>query len=137
MRMQVRKIAIITPCVVLLLSGCASAPSQQQIANADYGSPMSVDQCKSIAEQDITNQLKDPSSAQFKNEPACQKGWMSSAPLLGLKAAFGYLQKGEVNAKNSFGGYVGFRPFMVLIKNGQAIRSCITDSDGICMPSDD
>jgi hypothetical protein len=35
---------------------------------------------------------------------------MSSVPVLGMEAAFGYLQKVEVNGKNSFGGYVGFRP---------------------------
>ncbi len=136
MKIRIHKKALYIPLFVLLLAGCASAPNQQQIANADYGSPMSPDQCKPVAEQDIANQLKDPNSAQFRNEPPCQKGWMSSVPLLDMKVTFGYLQKGEVNGKNAFGGYVGFRPFLVLIKNGQVIRSCITDSDGICIPSE-
>lgn len=127
---------VIVSLLGFLLTGCASAPTQQEIANADYGTPMSEDQCRRIAEQDIANQLKDPNSAQFRDEQPCYKGWLSSAPLLGMKAAFGYVQKGEVNGKNSFGGYVGFSPYLVLIKNGQVVRSCITDSDGICIPSE-
>lgn len=87
-----------------------------------------------LAQQTISNKLKDPSSAQFRNEQPCFKGWMSSVPIMGLKAAFGYLQKGEVNGKNAYGGYVGFRPYMVLMRNGTVIRSCFTDADGICMP---
>jgi hypothetical protein len=116
------------------LAGCASAPNQQETANADYGRAMSPAECKTLAEQTISSKLKDPSSAQFRNEQPCFKGWMSSVPVLGIKAAFGYLQKGEVNGKNSFGGYVGFRPYMVLMKDGLVVRSCITDADGICLP---
>lgn len=118
----------------IALTGCASAPSQQEMGSADYGSEMSAAECKTLAQQTISNKLKDPSSAQFRNEQPCFKGWMSSVPIMGLKAAFGYLQKGEVNGKNAFGGYVGFRPYMVLMRNGTVVRSCITDADGICMP---
>jgi hypothetical protein len=118
-----------------LLAGCASAPTQQEISHADYGQPMTQQQCLSISEAAIANQLKDPSSAQFRDEVPCHTGWVSSVPLLGMKAAFGYVQSGEVNGKNSFGGYVGFRPYLVLMKNGYVVRSCITDQNGICIPS--
>lgn len=121
--------------VVAFASGCASAPTQQQIAAADYGAAMSPEQCKATAEQAIAYELKDPGSAQFRNEQPCYNGWVSSIPILGMKAAFGYIQKGEVNGRNSYGGYVGFRPFMVLMKDGAVVRSCITDNDGICMPA--
>ena len=123
-------------CVaVLFLAGCASAPTQQEIAGADYGSPMTPSECLSMAQQAIASRLKDPGSAEFQNEAPCHQGWVSSVPILGMKAAFGYVQRGEVNGKNSFGGYVGFRPFLVLMKNGEVVRSCITDENGICMPS--
>lgn len=118
-----------------LLAGCASAPTQQEISHADYGQPMTQQQCLSISESAIANQLKDPNSAQFRNEAPCHTGWVSSVPILGMKAAFGYVQRGEVNGKNSFGGYVGFRPYLVLMKNGAVVRSCITDQNGICVPS--
>jgi hypothetical protein len=47
----------------------------------------------------VAGQLKDPESARFKNLKAREDGM--------------YLC-GEVNAKNSFGGYVGFRRFYAL-----------------------
>lgn len=137
MRMSSIKVAIGASMFAVFLVGCASAPTQKQIANADYGTPMSSSECKSLAGRAIANQLKDPRSAQFRDEQSCFTGWMSSVPILGLKAVFGYLQKGEVNGKNSFGGYVGFRPFMVLMKNGVVIRSCIANENGICTPSGD
>ena len=131
---SLRNIYMVAIAAAINLAGCASAPNQQEMTSADYGREMPAEECKTLAEQTISSKLKDPGSAQFRNEQPCFKGWMSSVPLLGMKAAFGYLQKGEVNGKNSFGGYVGFRPYMVLIKDGTVIRSCITDADGICMP---
>ena len=130
-----RKLVFSASALAILLTGCASAPTQQQVATADYGMPMSQDECMSIAEQSIASQLKDPSSAQFRNQQPCHTGWVRSVPILGMKAAFGYVQKGDVNGKNSYGGYVGFRPYLVLMKNGAVVRSCITDADGICIPS--
>lgn len=135
MKVNIGKASIAITLGALIIAGCASAPTKQQLADADYGAPMSPSECKALAERVTANQLKDPSSAQFSNESPCFAGWMSSVPILGIKAAFGYLQKGEVNGKNSFGGYVGFRPYMVLMRNGEVVRSCITNSDGICMPS--
>lgn len=116
-----------------MLTGCASAPSQRQMATADYGRPMTQSECLSVAEQAIASQLKDPSSAQFRNETPCHTGYSKNVPLLGRSAQFGYLQDGEVNGKNSFGGYVGFRPYHVLVRNGVAVVSCITDSNGLCI----
>lgn len=118
---------------LLCLGGCASAPTQQQIAAADYGRPMTQSECLSIAEQAIADQLKDPSSAQFRNEAPCHTGYSNNVPLLGRSAQFGYIQDGEVNGKNGFGGYVGFRPYHVLMRNGVVVVSCITDANGICM----
>jgi hypothetical protein len=46
----------------------------------------------------ISAQLKDPSSAQYRNEWSKDGGWVC----------------GEVNAKNSFGGYIGFRHYTVI-----------------------
>lgn len=137
MRISSIKAGIGAFAIAMLSAGCASAPTQEQIANADYGTPMSPSECRALAEQAIADQLLDPESAQFRREQPCSTGWWSSAPILGLKAAFGYLEKGEVNGKNTFGGYVGFRQFMVLMKDGVVVRSCIADENGICTPSGD
>ena len=56
----------------------------------------------------INEQLFDPASAQFKNlHEVDRKG--------------GWVVCGEVNAKNRFGGYTGFRRFMMTEKDGDII----------------
>jgi len=120
--------------LTITLTSCASGPSQEQLANADYGRAMTATECISIAEQVVASGLRDPSSAQFNHGAACYQGWVSSSPILGLPVGFGWLQRGQVNGRNAYGGYVGFTPYLVLIKNGRAERYCITDSDGLCMP---
>jgi len=131
--MNVNGAGIVAAVLALTLSGCASAPSQRQIANADYGRPMTQSECLSIAESAIASQLKDPSSAQFRYEVPCHTGYSNNVPLLGRRAQFGYIQDGEVNGKNSFGGYVGFRPYHVLMRDGVVVVSCITDANGLCI----
>ena len=117
---------------VMVLAGCASVPSMEQQAAADYGRVMSADECVSVTEQTISRLLKDPGSAQYRHSP-CIRGYWSSVPILGMRAAFGYFQQGEINAKNSFGGYVGFRQYQILMKNGLPIRYCIADDNGLCV----
>lgn len=121
--------------MIPLLAACAAGPTQQQLDNADYGQDMAPSECIAIAERLVADKLKDPSSAQFRNSSTCFKGHWGANPFLGMKTEFGWMQMGEVNGKNSFGGYVGFRPYRVLIKNGRAIRYCTSDKDGLCMPS--
>jgi hypothetical protein len=62
--------------------------------------------CKGL----VLDELKDPSSAQFKYVIATWKQGVSNHPtaLVDLEEC-----SGEVNAKNAFGGYVGFRKFWV------------------------
>ncbi|MCC8686085.1 hypothetical protein [Xanthomonas campestris] len=120
-------------CASLAVAGCASAPTQQAISSADYGTPMTPQECQTVAREHITRLLKDPSSAQFRDEPSCDRGWSGKAPLLGMEAAFGYTQTGQVNGKNAFGGYVGFRQYQVLMRNGRVVRSCMADQNGLCL----
>ena len=120
--------------IAIMLSGCASAPTEEQLANADYGSYQSPEDCIRVAEEVIANSLKDPFSAIFRHS-TCRTGYWSSVPIFGMPVAFGYTQSGTVNGKNSYGGYVGARSYRVLVKNGYAVRWCVADSDGLCMPS--
>jgi hypothetical protein len=117
----------------LLVGGCATAPDQKQIAAADYGRFMAPDECLKLAHELIAGKLKDPSSAQFRNDVPCYAGYTRNVPLLGKSAQFGYRQDGEVNGKNGFGGYVGFRPYHVLMRNGVVVQSCISDENGVCL----
>ena len=116
------------------LSSCSSAPTKEATINADYGLDMSSAQCISATEPVIAYGLKDPGSAQFRHG-ACIKDHWNSIPIMRMGIEFGWIQRGEVNAKNSFGAYVGFQPYKVLIKNGQAVRWCINDDIGACIPA--
>ncbi len=72
-------------------------------------------QARSIISQD----LKDPQSAQFRS-------WQTEKRLLDNgKTVLSIC--GEINAKNSYGAYTGFRPFNVTLMNGQPYMSEILD----------
>lgn len=63
-------------------------------------------------EDTIKKKLKDPDSAQFNDWTASKGGvppdWMAYNPSAGDEP---YVAHGTVNAKNSFGGYVGAEPW--------------------------
>lgn len=118
----------------LLLCACAAAPTSVEMSNADYGQDMTPQDCVRVAEGIIANSLRDPGAAQFRHSP-CQRGYWSSVPILGMPVAFGWFQRGEVNGKNAYGGYVGFRPYQVLMKDGAVVRYCIADQNGMCVPT--
>lgn len=70
------------------------------------------------AKKAIAEQLKDPDSAQFKN-------------LRVVQFASGALVCGEVNAKNSFGGYSGFQRFIANASRGDIDTRALGASGGI------
>lgn len=78
---------------MLLVLLCVSLSSA---APADNGAQAAIEKGQAA----ITRQLTDPESAQFRSVTASQRGdkWIVC---------------GEVNAKNQFGGYVGFKRFYV------------------------
>ncbi|MCL8299371.1 MULTISPECIES: hypothetical protein [Pseudomonas] len=55
-----------------------------------------------LAREAVAEQLTDPSAAQFRNERSKKGGWVC----------------GEVNSKNAMGGYVGFKRYTVIWKDG-------------------
>jgi hypothetical protein len=59
------------------------------------------------AEKGVKEKLKDPNSAQFSNLRAYQK----DAHMIAVC--------GDVNAKNSYGGYVGATPFISYVQTAQ------------------
>lgn len=118
--------------IISIVSGCATGPTKEELANADFGKNLNEKECQVIAQDFISKKLKDPDSAKFAFANKCEKGFTSSVPILGLPIAYGWMQKGEVNAKNSFGGYTGFSKFMVLMKDGKPVRYCMETSSQNC-----
>lgn len=76
---------------------------------------------KEQAKEAIQRQLKDPGSVQFRD----------TTPFFKTLYNFGLAGKQEplwalcieVNAKNSYGGYVGFEYWLVKFRNGAAVRN--------------
>ena len=108
----------LTLFVLTALTGCASGPpTAEELANADNGTPISQSDAQSRAQSWVMTQLKDPLSAQCNWGPV-QRGWTRGAPIEGGSLYFGYRMEASINAKNSFGGYVGFKPYVFMFKNG-------------------
>ena len=62
---------------------------------------------------EVANSMKDPSSAQFKDVTVYKYTDKDGKPQ--------FVAVGQVNAKNSFGGYVGFTYFSVAVIGGGGI----------------
>ncbi len=105
--------------VSLLLSGCYSA------TEADFQKVSIPAHIEKSARDQVQYALKDPSSAQFRNI----RGYSFSGP------GGGYVVCGEVNGKNSFGGYTGFQPFRTNVGNAQSSSAVyINDLPARSMP---
>lgn len=104
--------------ISIILAACASGPpTKEELASADYGSVISQSDAQQKAQSFLSNRLKDPYSAQYQWGNVYQ-GWIRHAPIHGGGLVFGYILDVNVNAKNSFGGYVGFKPYRFVFYNG-------------------
>jgi hypothetical protein len=130
-RLRLFCLLFMTSSIAILLSGCASAPDPRQIQDADYGPyPSNYEE---IIKSHIGKQLYDPYSAVWTfNAPV--KGWNRLGEL-----KFGWALCGTVNAKNRFGGYVGAKPFYVMLHYGKVVQETMGDDefsramvDGLC-----
>lgn len=71
----------------------------------------------------ITAQLRDPLSAQWRG-------------IRGYTTAFGdQIICGEINAKNAFGGYVGFKQFYARYRGGQLMNTQLDGEAGLDLAS--
>lgn len=117
MSAQMLVLALLIP----LLVGCATgSPTAEELVAADYGAPISQQDAEALANAWLDGHLKDPLSAQKRWKPM-YTGWFREAPIHGGALRFGYRLDGEINAKNSFGGYTGFKPYNFMFHNGSII----------------
>ena len=92
-----------------------------------------------IKKLSIVKEVRGIPTAQFNNVN-CYRGWEGNVPIAGVKATYGYRFVGNVNAKNSFGGYTGYSPFSGIVRDdgygARVVRYCMvssTDEYGICL----
>lgn len=98
----------------LLFTGACGGPSQRDLETADFGTLPAEQVYKAAIVDYFERTLKDPASAQFKwGEP--YKGYMGGKGLTGYH--YGWVVPVEVNAKNSFGGYSGFKLYTFLLND--------------------
>lgn len=103
---------------LLILSGCAF---QKPAPDTYYGFPP-TDMTESIPEA-MAYHLKDPNSAQYRYSGVAVKGYMNDGLAHGGKVGFtGWMVPFEVNAKNSYGGYTGYEPYIAFYETGRSIQ---------------
>lgn len=111
---------------IVVLAGCTSPPTKEELSIADYGSPVSQEEGQAIVMSFFGAYLKDPDSALYKFSKI-NKGYYKEGVLDGGKLYTGYACVVWVNAKNSFGGYTGYKTYNVVIKNGRVIKAVKKD----------
>lgn len=115
---------------MILVAGCVHAPpSAEQLTAADYGSPISQPEAEDAARAFLKRYLKDPESAEM-DWGTVQKRWLREAPINGGKLKFGYMLTANINAKNSFGAYTGYKPYQFFFFNGTLVSVYAQQENG-------
>lgn len=115
-----RSFALVVICLfAAMIVGCSYAPKPEAAAVADYGTPMTASDMQSAADKYLTRVLKDPDSRRVEWGRS-GKVWVW-AGLVGGGQKYGYGLEGLVNAKNSFGGYTGSKPYLFYFRDGNLL----------------
>lgn len=112
----------------LVLSGCAGfakLPPGSDFGTLPRDSEWSV-------KNHFERSLKDPESARYRFGKF-RRAYANKGLIYGGGVAWhGYLQEVEVNGKNSYGGYVGFKPFLVLFdKNSNTVFQSVPGTSSV------
>jgi hypothetical protein len=109
-------------CIILgslAITGCSVGPTAEQLSNADFGPPPSGDY-KAQIRSTFDLILFDGASARYRFERPV-KSYLKAAPVYGTSLTYGWRVCGLVNAKNRFGGYVGWRRFFTLFNHNAIV----------------
>jgi hypothetical protein len=100
----------------LALAGCASGPSAEEVRHADYGVFPSA--YRDAVKAYYGRVLKDPDSVTYRSFGDPGTFWYSDRF---NKPRYGYLTCVTYNAKNSYGGYVGYKTDGVFFRDGEIV----------------
>ena len=132
---------VYTVVLAAALSGCSSAPTEQEVASADFGVSMSEAECLAIATPFIRSRMGDPESVIF-DDLKCYRGLEGRVPIARVEATYGYRFAGNVDSKGDIGRYTGLTPFSGIVRNDgdgpRVVRYCITSGTTdyrFCIPS--
>jgi hypothetical protein len=107
-------------CSCVFLACQAPVPTSDQLANADYGAAIDQVRAQQLALEWCQRRLKDPSSAQY-SWGQVGRSWVRDSIVTGGELIFGYRLEATINAKNSFGGYIGARAYWFVFRDGQLV----------------
>ena len=111
--------------IALLLASCASGPSPQQLASADYG-PMPADY-QAMIKKYVNERLRDPGAgATYEFYKPLTKSWYGFSGV----GQYGWATCVTVNAKNGYGGMTGPLPSYFFIRDGLITQAVHSDTDG-------
>ncbi|WP_075335043.1 MULTISPECIES: hypothetical protein [Serratia] len=111
----------------LFLSGCMATPSATQLSNANYGTL--PDSYKENIQNAISVGLKDPDSAKYKfGEP--RKAYLQGGLSEDFKMYYGWAIPVAVNAKNSYGAYVGYKTMYYMYSSGRLFDATLKFNSG-------
>ncbi len=100
----------------LILVGCQSL-TPEALAKADYGEyPANYEQ---VVKEGFGSRLKDPYSAVYSFKSGPRKGWAQDGLAYGGKVFYGYIVEVKINAKNSYGGFIGEQTYFAFIRDGR------------------
>lgn len=116
--------SITVSLLLTLFVGCSTTPTAEQLAVADYGPPVNEAVARDIARKTILARLKDPDSAKFK-WVNFKKGYDRKGLFGGGGIVYGYWLEVHVNARNSYGGYVGDRRNLFLFRGRQIVAAWV------------
>jgi len=103
--------------LIFLLYACASTPTAEDLASADYG-PYPDNYRQSIKNY-AKGYLKDPQSAQWKFNYLPRESWLKYWG--GVRYGWGVCT--EIDTKTSEEVYTGYRKHFFLIKNGRVVQN--------------
>lgn len=121
---------LIVALAFVISAGCASKPTPEQIQAADYGASVYQADAEKAVKGFFNVYLKDPESARY-SFGTVYRGYMVGSVFEGRKVEGGFLLDVTVNAKNSYGGYVGAKPYKFLLRNDKLVGGWEIGSSGI------
>ncbi len=110
---------IMLPLLSILLAGCPSAPTRQDVQSHNYGERPIDDVAHKAIVAHMSDNLIDPGSATYKcGSPKKGSAWSCNHNGLGngCGTSLGYIVACRINAKNKFGGYTGAKDYYFMIK---------------------
>jgi hypothetical protein len=104
-----------------LLLCCLVLSSYLCIASSDdYGAPITIDWQQAIKDH-FHERLFDPFSAQYEFGEL-RKSVITDRLLSGGNPIAGYVTQVKVDAKNRFGAYVGWTPYIFVFRDNQIVK---------------